>query len=42
MPSVVAYCWEELERQAKDTGAVKMQWIGQYQTFTDREWKHAE
>ena len=25
-----------------ETGAVKMQWIGQYQTFTDREWKHAE
>ncbi len=25
-----------------ETGAVKLQWIGQYQTFTDREWKHAE
>ena len=25
-----------------ETGAVKMQWIGQYQTFADREWKHAE
>ncbi|MBR3973160.1 MAG: replicative DNA helicase [Oscillospiraceae bacterium] len=25
-----------------ETGAVKMQWVGQYQTFTDREWKHAE
>ena len=25
-----------------ETGAVKMQWIGQYQTFTDREWQHAE
>lgn len=25
-----------------ETGTVKMQWIGQYQTFTDREWKHAE
>ncbi len=24
-----------------ETGTVKMQWIGQYQTFTDREWKHA-
>ena len=25
-----------------ETGAVKMQWVGQYQTFADREWKHAE
>ncbi len=25
-----------------ETGTVKTQWIGQYQTFTDREWKHAE
>ena len=25
-----------------ETGTVKMQWIGQYQVFTDREWKHAE
>ena len=25
-----------------ETGAVKMQWIGQYQVFTDREWKHVE
>lgn len=25
-----------------ETGTIKMQWIGQYQTFTDREWKHAE
>ena len=25
-----------------ETGAVKTQWIGQYQTFADREWKHAE
>ena len=24
-----------------ETGTVKMQWFGQYQTFTDREWKHA-
>lgn len=23
-------------------GTVKLQWIPQYQTFTDREWKHAE
>ena len=25
-----------------ETGTVKLQWFGQYQTFTDREWKHAE
>ena len=25
-----------------ETGAVKLQWIGQYQIFSDREWKHAE
>ena len=25
-----------------ETGAVKLQWIGQYQSFADREWKHAE
>ena len=25
-----------------ETGTVKMQWFGQYQTFADREWKHAE
>ena len=25
-----------------ETGTVKLHWIGQYQTFTDREWKHAE
>ena len=24
------------------TGNVKLQWIAQYQTFTDLEWKHAE
>ena len=24
-----------------ETGTVKMQWFGPYQTFTDREWKHA-
>ncbi len=23
-----------------ETGTVKLQWFGQYQTFTDREWKH--
>ena len=25
-----------------ETGTVKLQWMPQYQTFTDREWKHAE
>ncbi len=25
-----------------EIGTVKMQWLPQYQTFTDREWKHAE
>lgn len=25
-----------------ETGTVKMQWFGPYQTFTDREWRHAE
>ncbi len=25
-----------------ETGTVKMQWIGQYQMFSDREWKHGE
>ena len=25
-----------------ETGTVKLQWIPQYQTFCDREWKHAE
>ena len=25
-----------------ETGTVKLQWVPQYQTFTDREWKHAE
>ena len=25
-----------------ETGTVKMQWFGPYQTFTDREWKHAD
>ena len=25
-----------------ETGTVKLQWFGQYQTFTDREWTHAE
>ncbi len=25
-----------------ETGTAKLQWVGQYQTFADREWKHAE
>ena len=25
-----------------ETGTVKLQWVGQYQSFSDREWKHAE
>ena len=25
-----------------EIGTVKLQWVPQYQTFTDREWKHAE
>ena len=25
-----------------ETGTVKLQWIGQYQIFSDREWKHAD
>ena len=25
-----------------EVGTVKLQWVGQFQTFTDREWKHAE
>ncbi len=25
-----------------ETGTVKLQWIGQYQAFSDKEWKHAD
>ena len=25
-----------------EIGPVKLQWVPQYQTFADREWKHAE
>ena len=25
-----------------ETGTVKLQWVGQYQSFSDREWKHVE
>ena len=37
----VAECIVSKNRHG-ETGTVKLQWIGQYQTFTDREWKHAE
>lgn len=37
----VAECIVSKNRHG-ETGAVKLQWLGQYGTFTDREWKHAE
>ena len=37
----VAECIVSKNRHG-ETGTVKMQWIPQYQTFADREWKHAE
>ena len=37
----VAECIVSKNRHG-ETGTVKMQWLPQYQTFTDREWKHAE
>ena len=37
----VAECIVSKNRHG-ETGTVKMQWFGQYQLFTDREWKHAE
>ena len=37
----VAECIVSKNRHG-ETGTVKMQWIPQYQTFSDREWKHAE
>ena len=37
----VAECIVAKNRHGEN-GAVKLQWIGQYQTFADREWKHAE
>ncbi len=37
----VAECIVSKNRHG-ETGTVKLQWIPQYQTFTDREWKHAE
>jgi len=37
----VAECIVAKNRHGQ-TGTVELQWIPQYQTFTDREWKHAE
>ena len=37
----VAECIVSKNRHG-ETGTVKLQWIPQYQTFSDREWKHAE
>ena len=37
----VAECIVQKNRHG-ETGTVKLQWIPQYQTFSDREWKHAE
>ena len=37
----VAECIVSKNRHG-ETGSVKLQWFGPYQTFTDREWKHAE
>ena len=37
----VAKCIVSKNRHG-ETGTVKLQWFGPYQTFTDREWKHAE
>ena len=37
----VAECIVSKNRHG-ETGTVKLQWFGPYQTFTDREWKHAE
>ena len=36
----VAECIVSKNRHG-ETGTVKLQWIGQYQSFADREWKHA-
>ena len=37
----VAECIVSKNRHG-EVGTVKLQWIPQFQTFTDREWKHAE
>ena len=31
-----------LKNRQGETGTIKLQWLGQYQHFSDREWKHAE
>ena len=37
----VAECIVSKNRHG-ETGTVKLQWIGQYQAFAAREWKHAD
>ncbi len=37
----IAECIVQKNRHG-ETGTVKLQWIPQYQTFADREWKHVE
>ncbi len=37
----VAECIVSKNRHG-ETGTVRLQWLPQYQTFSDREWKHAE
>ena len=37
----VAECIVSKNRHG-ETGTVKLQWLPQYTTFADREWKHAE
>ncbi len=37
----VAECIVSKNRHG-ETGTVRLQWVPQYQTFADREWKHAE
>ena len=37
----VAECIVQKNRHG-EVGTVKLQWVPQYQTFADREWKHAE
>ena len=39
--SGIAECIVSKNRHG-EVGTVELQWIPQYQTFTDREWKHAE
>ena len=37
----VAECFVAKNRHG-ETGTVKLQWLPQYTTFSDREWKHSE